>query len=225
MALMLSSACSQPTTLILVRHGETEGNVQQVWHGAMDAPLTKRGRKQVAATARRVAALLERAPLSAFYVSPLARAQSTAEAIAAATGVTPVIDADLREFDLGEWEGRTFRDLREREDLWGRWSRDPWFAPPQGESPRSFNQRAVDAMQRLAVRHCGGNVLVVTHSGVISAVLASWLGDGAEDWRRWEPHNCAITLLEWDGERWDAECVNDVAHLPADTVVSRNQVY
>jgi probable phosphoglycerate mutase len=218
---MLMNDCSRPTTLILVRHGETEGNVQQVWHGSLDAPLTDRGRMQVAATARRVAELIKNVPISAFYVSPLARAQSTAEAIVEATGETPIIDAELREFDLGEWEGRTFRDLRETEDLWGHWSRDPWFAPPGGESPRSFNRRAAAVLQRLAQQHCGEHVLVVTHSGVIGTVLASWLGDGPEDWQRWEPHNCAITLLEWNGRGWSSECVNDVAHLPAEAVVVR----
>ena len=52
--------------------------------------------------------------------------------------MTPQIEPDLREFDLGDWEGRSFRDLREQEDLWGHWERDPGFAPPNGESPRQF---------------------------------------------------------------------------------------
>ncbi len=203
-----------PATLILVRHGETEGNAQQVWHGSLDAPLTPRGRLQVAATAKRMAGVQQAYPISAFYVSPLPCARSTAQAIAQAIGIEPQIDPELREFDLGDWEGRTFRDLKETEDLWTHWSADPHFAPPNGESPRSFNRRVVEALQRLVQQHAGQTVLVVTHGGVICNVLATWLGAGPDAWRDWDPHNCAISILRWDGRHWQPLSVNDISHLP-----------
>lgn len=206
------------TIVFLVRHGETEGNVQRVWHGSMDAPLTPRGEMQVAATARRVVELARRYPIQAFYVSPLPRAQSTAAAIARALGQDPEVEADLREFDLGAWEGRSFQELREVEDLWGRWAQDPDFAPPQGESPRSFNRRATAVVERLAKRHPGQVILVVTHGGIICNALANWIGDGPEDWRRWDPHNCAITMLVRDGDIWKAVFVNDIGHLPPEAI-------
>lgn len=223
----------RPTTVILVRHGETEGNVAQVWHGAMDAPLTPRGASQVAATAKTIAALNRKQPIASgaakpidvFYVSPLARARSTAAAISQATGLQPKVDAGLREFDLGDWEGRTFRDLKDTENLWRRWDDDPHFAPPNGESPRSFNRRVVDSLQELIERHPGQTVLVVTHGGVIATVLASWIGKGPDDWQRFDPHNCAISILQWDGEGWRALMVNDIAHLPAEAVVSATAIY
>ncbi|MCB0132640.1 MAG: histidine phosphatase family protein, partial [Caldilineaceae bacterium] len=95
------------TTLIIVRHAETEANVQQVWQGTLDAPLTRRGQKQVMATAQHMAHLVQESPVDRFYVSPLPRAQRTAAGIATAIGMTPLIEAGLREFDLGDWEGRT----------------------------------------------------------------------------------------------------------------------
>jgi broad specificity phosphatase PhoE len=208
------------TTIILVRHGETEGNVQQVWHGAMDAPLTRRGQQQVAATAAHFAEIHRTQPIDRFYVSPLPRARSTAQAIARAIGVEPQVDEGLREFDLGDWEGRTFRDLKETEDLWGRWAADPGFAPPNGESPRSFSQRAQRAIRDLAARHPGQTTLLVTHGGIICHVLAAWLGTGPADWPRWEPHNCAITFLYPDGAGWRATRVNDIRHLPPEAVVA-----
>lgn len=207
------------TRLILVRHAETEANVGQVWQGSADAPLTERGWRQVEATARRIAELAREHPVDAFYVSPLPRAQSTAAAIAQALRHEPRVDNALREFDLGDWEGRTFQELRESERLWERWALDPAFAPPNGESPRSFGQRAVAATRRLAEAHANKTLLLVTHGGFICNALAYWIGAGFQDWRRWEPHNCAIAVLEGEDDRWDALLVNDVSHLaPADMV-------
>jgi broad specificity phosphatase PhoE len=213
------------TRLILVRHAETEANVSQVWHGSADAPLTERGWRQVEATARRIAELAQQYPVDAFYVSPLPRAQSTAAAIAQALRREPRVDRALREFDLGDWEGRTFQELKEAERLWERWAVDPTFAPPNGESPRSFGERAVTATLRLAGAHAGETLLIVTHGGFICHVLAYWIGGGFQDWRRWEPHNCAISLLEGDGDRWAALLVNDVSHLAPADVVDEPPVY
>jgi broad specificity phosphatase PhoE len=214
-----------PTTLILVRHGETEGNVQQIWHGALDAPLTERGRLQVAATAERMAELSRRYPVDVFYVSPLPRAQSTAAAIARAIGMEPLVEPGLREFDLGDWEGRTFQDLRETENLWGRWAEDAAFAPPNGESPASFHRRVMQAMESLVARHPGQTVLAVSHGAVIGNALATLLGEGPHDWRRWDPPNCAISVLQWDGSRWRPVMANDISHLPPEAVATETPEY
>ena len=207
------------TTLIIVRHAETEANVQQVWQGTLDAPLTRRGQKQVMATAQHMAHLVQKSPVDRFYVSPLPRAQRTAAGIATAIGMTPVIEEGLREFDLGDWEGRTFQALKDAENLWERWAVEPTFAPPNGESAASFGQRAVDIMVELADRHLGETVLIVTHGGLICNVLARWLGEGPQDWRNWEPHNCAITMLARATNDaaggWTPTLVNSIQHLPA----------
>lgn len=202
------------TRLIMVRHGETEANVSQIWHGAMDAPLTQRGRAQVAATAQRLAQLHQVKAIDHLYVSPLPRAQSTAAAIAEATGLVAEVLDGLREFSIGDWEGRAFRDLRETEDLWGRWADDPHFAPPNGESPSTFNSRVVDAMQTLVAQHPDEVIVAVTHGGVIGSLLASFVGDGPDDWQRYDPHNCAISILDWDGATWTPVLLNDIEHLP-----------
>jgi broad specificity phosphatase PhoE len=203
------------TRLVLVRHGETEANVNQLWHGALDAPLTPRGEQQVAATAAYLAQQHRIAPFAAFYVSPLPRARSTAAAIADATGIAPVIKETLREFDLGDWEGRSFRELQEQENLWGRWAVDPTFAPPNGESPVSFTRRAIAALEEVACKHPTGRILVVTHGGFISSVLSAWLGERPGDWRAFDPHNCAISVVVRTEQGWHGEVVNETGHLPA----------
>ena len=204
------------TRLILVRHGETEANLLQLWHGSLDAPLTPRGRRQVEATAQRFAGCVKQIQIDRLYVSPLPRARSTAAAISAAIGLPPVVEDGLREFSIGDWEGRTFRDLMDNEQLWRRWALDPTFAPPNGESPHSFGARAEEAMANLAKQNEGLTIVAVTHGGVIGSVLNAWLGDGRGDWVRWEPHNCAVSRLEWDGDRWRGVLVNDISHLPDD---------
>jgi broad specificity phosphatase PhoE len=203
------------TTMILVRHGETEANVKQVWQGSLDAPLTKRGMLQVEHTAGRIAELARNHPIDHFYVSPLPRARSTAAAIAAAIRQEPVIYDGVREFDLGDWEGRTFQDLRQHEDLWNHWAADPSFAPPNGESPISFGTRIRAAFETLAENHPDDTVLVVSHGGVIANLLASWLGDGPQDWRNFDTHNCAVSVLARTPESWQGIIVNDISHLPS----------
>jgi broad specificity phosphatase PhoE len=216
------------TTLILVRHGETEANVNAVWHGSLDAPLTARGRAQVAALGARFDTLApELGGIDAFYVSPLPRAQSTAAAIADAIGMQPVVDDGLREFHLGDWEGRAMADLAATEKLWATWAVDPTFAPPNGESPACFGRRAVEATQRLVQAHPGKTLLLVTHGGYICNVLAAWLGNGPAEWQEWEPHNCAVAILRREdaaratsngGHAWSAVTVNDISHLPPEAI-------
>ena len=202
------------TTLIIVRHGETEANIQQVWQGSLDAPLTEKGERQAAAAAERLRGLRDEYPVDAFYVSPLGRTQHTAAPIAEAIGVEPTIEDGLREFDLGDWEGRAFQDLKENELLWERWAQDPTFAPPNGESPALVNRRSVAVFEELAERHPDETILAVSHGGIICNVLANWLGEGPQDWQNWHPHNCAITILRQTDDGWEALLSNDIEHLP-----------
>jgi broad specificity phosphatase PhoE len=212
-------ALSPGTTIVLVRHGETESNVRQVWYGALDAPLTARGRRQVQVTAQRLAELHAQQPVEHFYVSPLPRAKSTAAAIEAAIGLQAEVEPGLREFSIGDWEGRTYKQLREIDKLWERWNADPAFAPPNGESPLAFSTRVAQVLEELAAKHSGASILAVSHGAVIATLLGKWLGSGPQDWRLFDPHNCAISLLEWDARRWQGRLVNDISHLPRDAVV------
>lgn len=213
------------TKLILIRHAETEGNLNGVWNGVTDAPLTARGQGQIEATAQHISDLIGAHPLDHFYVSPMGRTRATAAAISQLIGMAPMIEHDLREFDLGDWEGRTLKELAEIENLWGTWAVDPTFAPPNGESPHSFKERSLQMIDTLVERHDSETILAVTHGGVIGNVLGRWFGSGNNDWARWEPHNCAISLLEFDGQRWAGNLINDISHLPGHLVVAQNHDY
>ena len=182
----------------------------------------------MAATAQAFAQLAAEAPFSAVYSSPLGRARTTAGAIAQAiaTRRTPEqllhIDPELTEFTIGDWEGRSFAELRTIERMWERWDADPTFAPPNGESPASFNRRTLTALRRISADHAGERMIVVTHGGFICNVLAVWLGNGPADWRRFEVHNCSITVLQGSGESWQPLAVNDTRHLEPSLLVQHD---
>ena len=216
----------QATRLILIRHAETEANVaNQVWQGSSDTPLTLRGERRVAATAAHVATLHRPLAIDVFYGSPLPRARRTADAISQIIRLPVQLDPALREFDLGDWEGRTFADLEETEDLSNRWEANLHFAPPGGESPFMFQRRVVTAFERLASVHPSQTVLVVTHGAVIRNLLAIWIGNGPDDWRRWQACNCSITMLERSDQTWYPVLLNYTSHLPLEASVTKPEAH
>lgn len=216
----------QTTRLILIRHAETEANAaKKVWQGSLDTPLTIRGELQVAATAAHVVTLHRRYAVDVFYCSTLPRAHRTADAISRAIGLPVHVDHALREFDLGDWEGRTWADLEHIENLSNRWEADPYFAPPGGESPHIFQRRIMTAFERLAAVHPDQTVLVVTHGAVIRNLLGVWIGNGPDDWQRWSACNCSVTILEKRGQMWYPLLLNDTSHLPSEAVVTESEFH
>jgi len=141
------------TTLLLVRHGETDWNAERRWQGHADVPLNERGREQ----ARALADSLARTEIDAIYSSDLSRARHTAEAVGARLDIPVVVDPALREIDVGPIEGLTAEESK---------AFDGW----QGEPKDAHAARILDALHRIAARHPGGRVLVVTHGGSMRRV-------------------------------------------------------
>jgi broad specificity phosphatase PhoE len=183
--------------LTLVRHGETSANLDGVWHGSIDTPLTPRGLEQAERVAGYLLASFRDA--IALYSSPLRRARRTAEVIGDALGLELRLEADLREYELGSWEGKTYSELYHRYRLWDHMRRDPDFAVHGGESPRQVTTRFCQALRSIAEAHAGQRVIVVAHGGALSMALAELL-DG--DYTRWKRvvDNCAVSELVIDPE-------------------------
>jgi broad specificity phosphatase PhoE len=180
------------TVLTLVRHGETSANLDGVWHGSTDTPLTERGRRQ----AERVAEFLAQRhrDARALYSSPLVRARDTAGVISTQLGLPLVIDPGLAEYHLGSWEGLSYADLHNKHRLWERIKQDADFAPHGGESPRTVVDRFTGSLRRIAAQHGGERVVVVAHGGALSMVLAAILDGDYSQWKR-VMHNCAVSEL------------------------------
>jgi len=185
------------TILTLIRHGETSANLDGVWHGSTDTPLTSRGHNQ----AERVGRYLSRVhrDATALYTSPLQRAHDTARAIAGHLGLPIRVEPGLGEFHLGSWEGKTYKELFEVHKLWDHMKRDEHFRPHGGESPREVTDRLATALRRIHTAHPGERVVVVSHGGALSMVVAELIEGDYRNWGR-VMANCAVSELVIDPE-------------------------
>ncbi|MDR3648477.1 MAG: histidine phosphatase family protein [Acidimicrobiales bacterium] len=181
--------------LVLVRHGETEGNAARQLLGRRESPLTARGRSEATA----LAAVL--GPVSRLVSSPLRRARDTAGAL----GLDVPLEIDERwiEVDYGELEGRPLGDVPA--DLWRRWRADPAFRPPGGESLAEVGVRVRAACDELFARRGAGardeaDVVVVSHVSPIKAAVAWALGTGDEVVWRLQLATASITRIGWGAD-------------------------
>lgn len=157
------------TTILLVRHGETDWNAERRVQGKSDRPLNETGLAQ----ARALAAELAEQPLDAIYASDLSRAYETARIVAATRALPVEAIPELRERDFGSWEGLTDDEVFERYPE----ARDgPWG---DAETRDELATRVLAALRRIGLRHPGGRVLVVTHGGPLRAMLRHCALDGS----------------------------------------------
>ena len=183
------------TRLIVVRHGETAWNVDTRIQGHLDIPLNATGLWQ----ARQLGDALAGEAISAIYTSDLLRARKTAQAVADATGAALVDEPGLRERAFGSFQGRTFAEVEtEHPEQARRWrQRDPDYAPDGGESLRVLRERVVNTTHRLAARHPGELVLLVTHGGVLDVLYRAATRQDIQAPRTWQLGNAAINRLLW----------------------------
>ena len=157
-----------PTTLVLVRHGETDWNADNRFQGHADPPLNETGRAQ----ARALAAELRREVFAALYTSPLQRAAETAAIIGYELGLEPRADDALKEVDVGSWSGLTRTEIEQRFPTgFARWL-EYGHGWDDGETYEELGARVVTGLIRIAERHEGGGVLTITHGGPIRSALA-----------------------------------------------------
>jgi broad specificity phosphatase PhoE len=198
--------------LYLVRHGETESNRQSLALGRADVPLNARGEEQ----AMRLGKALSVEPISAVYTSPLTRAARTAQAIADARNLIPQVKPGLIEMDIGEADGLTFPELRERfPGLLEAWVSDegPNHPMPGGERLIDVQKRGWDVVQSLAAIHPNDHVCAVTHNFVILTILATALGTESSSFRRLRHEVAAISILDVGPSRVRIKRLNDTCHL------------
>ena len=165
--------------VLLVRHGQSEWNAVGRWQGQADPPLSDVGRAQARAAAHSLGAL------DAVYASDLQRATETALIVAEQLGIGPVLlDPDLRERDAGEWSGLTREEIHEQYPGYLPDDRHTAFAPERGKPKRppgwetdaALRSRVLTALRQIHESVPDGDVLAVTHGGVIY-VLEDHLGD------------------------------------------------
>lgn len=202
--------------LLLVRHGESAGNITQVLQ-ARDETLTERGRRQAGQIA---AHLATRDDLRALYTSPLARAHETSRIIGAAVGLVPQLEEDLAEISVGDAAGLTFKEWAARfpDEARRFHSEGVAYTFPGGENGLQLGARTAAAIDRLIAthKHEPGTIVVVSHGGALGWILAHLQGEPAGVWPRHQFDNCSITELAIDpasGGISEVVCRNEIGHL------------
>ncbi len=145
--------------ILLVRHGQSEWNADGRWQGQADPPLSELGEQQAVDAARALGMV------DAIYASDLVRAHHTAELVAAQLGADVVVEPRLRERSAGEWEGRTRAEIDEGWPGYLETGRRPAGYEPDD----SVLERVLGALDAIAAMH-DGDVLVITHGGVVRVV-------------------------------------------------------
>ncbi len=179
--------------IVLLRHGNTEGNSHERFHGSSDVALSEEGRAQVLAAGRRLATEV----FDRIVASPLRRSWQSAALLSG--GASVLLVPEFREIHFGRWEGLTAQEIEAQDPVLYRvWREDaPDFEFPGGEHRAAFRERVVKGLGTLA--HSGAkNALVVVHKGVIRALAHHLQGSPLAA----GPELGEFVSFTRDGERW-----------------------
>ena len=199
------------TRLLLIRHGETQWNREEVFRGRADVALSEQGRRQAEA----LAASAPVGEIAAVYASPLSRARETAEALARAARRKVVILDDLVDMSYGEWEGKPLAVVqRQYPQLFSVWAKTPHlFRPPGGETLDEVRERAFPALRELIAAHSSETIALVTHRVVTKVLLCAMMGlDNSAFWLVRQDTAC-LNVVEAEGGRFVVVRLNDTCHL------------
>ena len=208
----------------LVRHGQTEWNIEGKVQGKTDIALNETGLLQ----ARLLAGALSGCGASRVYTSTLKRAGQTAEQIAEEMGIPVIASGDLREADFGLWEGMTWEEIaREFPQTAARWEENPALATPDGgESLEECRRRCQRIVDRIAAEQCEsddssrgadggrGGVIVVAHGRILVFVMG-YLLRRQEEKPELITKNASISVIDYDAGTGMGELLtlNDCSHL------------
>jgi probable phosphoglycerate mutase len=205
------------TSILLVRHGESIPARPDVpfplvdGHG--DPELDPKGEEQALRIGARLATERFGEMVSAIYVTNLRRTAQTAAPLATALDLEPTVEADLREVNLGEWEGGLYRiKILEGGPIATRlMTEGDWGAIPGAESNEVLGRRVRAGIERIAAAHPDRLVAAFTHGGVIGRIMAEATGGAPLAFSG--AANGSISELIVMADRWAVRSYNDTAHL------------
>jgi probable phosphoglycerate mutase len=162
------------TKVYLIRHGENVSAFDGRYYGQTDLPLSDRGRGQMAFLGEK----LSPKPPVRLYCSDLTRSKDSAQVLAERWGISPIACQDLREINMGLWEGLNFEEIKllypDQAARWGAGS--PHFRFPGGESLYDLRGRTLSAYQKLLAEDPNAIVVLVGHAGPNRVILCHALG-------------------------------------------------
>jgi len=198
--------------LFLIRHGQTELNLEGRYQGGMDTELTSVGIRQAKLAKKYLSMVI----FSSIYSSPLKRALNTASIIADNGSPKVIVRDNLKEIDFGKWEGLKFNEInRKYKKEYQNWLNDPFNKPPTGgESFKSLTKRVTKEIDKIVSENDdGGNVAIITHGGVIVSLLVYWLRIPYSRWRSIIQRQGAINIVVIDKNFPYISQINYTGHL------------
>lgn len=209
----MTSKMKDATRLILVRHGEAEGNITRRFHGQHDSALTENGLRQIACLRNRFADI----PLDAIYSSDLRRARMTAEAVLGDRPLKLIFDQRLREINGGAWEDRPWDDLAVYfKESFANWNDNPHLLQiPEGESMQQVADRMQKSIEDILSSNSGKVVAAASHGTAIKAWMSlfrygSLKGFNEVPWY----DNTAVTVIDFTPDGCGSIVLeNDISHL------------
>lgn len=201
------------TRFCLIRHGETDWNVERRLQGHTDIDLNKHGLAQ----AEQMAKALKKINLQfdTLYTSDLLRAAKTAKAIEDVFGVNSIRDEALRERHLGALQGLTTLDAPNLEpELWRiHLGRNLDHELRGGESIQLFASRIHGALERICLQHSGKTILLVSHGGALDMMYRLASNQALEANRVVNVPNASLNWISYDGSCWKVDRWADISHL------------
>lgn len=195
----------KPTTILMVRHGQTPTTGKLLPGRAPGLHLADVGVQQAERAGERIAEL---AKVDAIYTSPMERARETAAPIGKAVGLRPKIVKGLIECDFGDWTGAELTKLMKLPE-WRTVQKAPsTFRFPNGESFTEMQVRMVTALDKLRAEHPGGVIVCVSHADTIKAAMAHALGTHLDLFQRIIISTCSISGIAWSTDGPVALTVN-----------------
>jgi broad specificity phosphatase PhoE len=198
------------TEILLVRHGETEWNAEEIFRGRADVNLNEKGFVQ----AKLLGEYLSNSRLEAVYSSPLQRALRTAETIARPHSLSVRTEPALVDLDYGEWQGMPLTEVKKiYKGLYIKWEKTPESVKfPGGEGLDDVKNRAVAAVNKMVKKHKGSLVLV-SHRVVNKVLICSMLGlDNSHFWKI-RQETCGITSFSYEKGQFVLIKHNDTSFL------------
>ena len=200
------------TTFWLVRHGQTEWNLEGRYQGQADVPLNAAGMLQ----AQMLAAELASQPFDAIFSSDLQRACVTAEIIGRSLNLPVHTDVRLREINQGQWEGKIYRDLLNcySDEMLARRENPYGFRPPDGETAGEVSLRVIKVADEIAAAYPKGRIVIVSHALALAALFCKANGLTLLEVYDHLPHNAHPVVVQWPPEPANQETP------PAETISS-----
>jgi phosphoserine phosphatase len=198
------------TRLFLIRHGETQANLEQRYQGQGESPLSELGRQE----AEELSKFISKEHFDAIYSSTLLRSYETANIIAKPHKLAVTKIPGLVERYYGEWENMTFGDIKAKyTKVYESWLLNPEKTVIPGAEPlEKLQARGVEAIEKLIKAHPGKTLCVVGHGGINRTILFHYMNMELNNFWRIRQDNCCINLIEFDKQPMIA-LLNSTAHL------------